>query len=150
MNAKYKLTDQKSEGKSEESYQNVISSKESYVSATESFYIGSQKDQGLVQDKCLENKFSESLQDIDIAAVSREKKTKTKATTEPYPVIARESNDEILPRDRKEVALSIVSLESKPSSFDDNMFPLTESSKSDEKEKGEFSRLSMHLTLCIK
>ncbi|VDI42893.1 Hypothetical predicted protein [Mytilus galloprovincialis] len=166
MYAKYKLTDReknyldtaghpkikqkvviplsvRSESKSDESDKNVSSSNESYVSATESFCIHPQKDPGLVDNLCLENKYSNSFHDIGKAAVSRETKTKTKATKEIYPVIARESDVEILPRERKVVDPQIVGRETIPSSFNDNIFPRNESSNS-ANENGEFFRSEIH------
>lgn len=108
-------------------------------------YIRSKNDQCFVQDKYLENKYSirSSLQDIGKTAVFREQKNKPVPTQETYPIIARKSAVEILPRDKKVVTLQIVRRESIPRRYDDPMVQLNESSYS-AKEKGADSRSGIY------
>lgn len=92
------------------------------------FYIRSEKDPGLVQDKCLDTRYSSSLPETEKTNVFGEKINKIKATKQTYPVIAKESPVEILHKLTKVVVPQIVHRETRQSSSDNHMVHLNESS----------------------
>lgn len=102
------------------------------ISEEEVLYCRSEKDEGLGQDKCLENKYSSGFDDIGKAVVSREKESAVK----------------LLTRDPKVITPQIVHRELIPKRSGEHMGPLNEAPNS-AKEKEEFSRSGKYFIMCI-
>lgn len=99
----------------------------------------SEKDQGPVQYKYLENKYSRSLDDIEKVDVYTQKQTKPKTTKETFPVKPREAAVVVHERGKQVVTPLKVRLETLSNSSDEHMV-LRNESHNTAREKEDFSR----------